>query len=726
MPNMIRRNARQLTRDVRELAAGGFGSLATRLGWQATVARKGFETIGQAEFGFSTLIVDGEDKIAGGQLEKAYEQHLFTNTCVNYIATRQAGVPLRFYRESMVAGERQLDRADDHPVARAFAWFNPSQSDYEAWEWVSSWTLITGQGPILIEPRGPTTPAGIPFELWPLYPNGLTPIRSSTQGISGYRYAVDGAEIYLLPEQIINFREFSTDERWSAMGRLFAGRQEIITDLRARRWNDELLKRGVHVSGTLESDNQISADKADAIRRHFETKYAGAKNANRVVVLHDGLKFKPTTLGHTDIGFLEQLNLTKQDIAMAFGIPEELLGAKSANYAALKEKRKIFWEDTMRSRMRRIEAVLNSTVLPRLAPELRCYFDYSEVEALQPDRSEQIKAGQAAIAGAMMTPNEYRVQVLDLPEVPGGDVLMIGRGLQPLEAALAEAAGATPARDRDAGEASAQASRGLPGLARALRAFEGQVGVTKAPNPTAAALDLLQQRSERELYRAFQVHYLDMERQLSGYITTAGVDFAKSEHLILVEGRQAITARSEETVARAIEKSSGIVSEAIGLTGSLNLENTAAQEVLSGQARRIGNITLKEWETLRTDLQQSIAMGEGEAKAKARVSEFFQHRRKNALTIARTETSQAVNSASYSTLKQAAESGIAVRLQWSTQLDSETRDAHVQANGLQIDPTAERFNVGGDALRYPGDAANGTAENTINCRCKAVPVLLKG
>lgn len=723
MANLIRRTARRLSRDMRELAADGFGGMATRLGWRPEALYKGFETIGEAEFGFSNLLVDGEDKIAGGQLELAYEQHLFTNTCINYIATRQAAVPLRFYRETVVGNERQLEPADDHPVARAFSWFNPQQSDYEAWEWVAAWTLITGQGPILIEPRSESTPAGIPFELWPLFPNGLTPIRSATRGITGYRYAVHGREVYFLPEEVINFREFSTDERFSAMGRLFAGRKEIITDLRARQWNDELLKKGVHVSGTLESENQMSVDKADAVARSFEKKYAGSKRAGRVVVLHDGLKFKPTTLGHSEIGFTEQLNLTKQDIAMAFGIPEELLGAKSANYAALREKRRVFWEDTMRSRMNRVEAVLNSTVLPRLAPELKAYFDTSGVEALQEDRADQVKTGKEAVAGALMTPNEYRVKVLGLPEVPGGDVLMIGRGLQPLEAALAEAAGASASAG---GAGEARAVPRLPGLARALKGFEGDVVVRKAPSDADRKLEELITRTETQLHLVLREHYSEMEKRLASYITATGADFAKSEQVMLIEGRRALIARSRTTIDRAVEKSGGIVTQAVGLEASFTIENTAAQEVLMGFDRRVSGITNREWTTLQGELRASIAQGEGEAKAKARVSEFFRHRRNNALTIARTETVQAVNSASYSALKQAAEKGIPVALEWSTQFDSHTRDAHAQANGMRINPLSESFVVMGESLRYPGDAANGSAENTINCRCKAVPVLVEG
>jgi HK97 family phage portal protein len=486
---------RRLGRDLRELTADAFAGLAQRFGWKPPVeyVPLGYETIGEAEFGYavspSGVTIEDETSLAGGQLEKAYEHHLFTNTCVNYIATRMAGVPLRFYRSTIVDNETQLEPADDHPVAKAFNFFNPHQSNYEAWEWLHSWTLIAGQGPMLKEPRSSTTPDGIPFELYPLYPNGLRPIRSTTKGLLGYRYALNGKETFLLPEDVVVFREFSTDVRFSAMGRLFAGRKEITTDLRAREWNDRMIKQGVHISGTLETEQDMSADKAATVREVFERKYAGSSQAHRIMVLHSGLKFNPTTFAHTDIGFIDQLKLTKEDIALAFGIPEELLGAKSANFAALREKRRVFWEDTIKARTRRIEAVMNSSVLPMLAPELVAYYDFSDVEALRQDQAQLVKTAKEAVASGTMTINEARIKVLELDEIEGGDALFIARGLQPLEAALAEAVELPPDTTADDGAGDRDSSRaavsGRGSVAHALASIRGdhEAAIFKAEDP---------------------------------------------------------------------------------------------------------------------------------------------------------------------------------------------------------------------------------------------------
>lgn len=723
MANRIRREVRQWRHDLSEIAVDSLTGLAQRISG-IPVHTRDYSNIGPSEMaGTDSLVVEGEDQLAGGQLKVAYEAHLFTNSCVNYIANKRAGVPLRFYTTQMVNGEPVLTPADDHPVARAFSWFNPHMSSYEAWEWLESWMLLAGKGTMAIETPGPDTPAGIPFELWPLYPNGLTPIRSPRDGLSGYQYQIEGRARTFLPEEIVEFREFSTLRRFTGMGRLYAGRGEILTDLRARKWNDELLKHGVHIAGTLETDESITPDGAKAIKRTFNKQYGGADSAGRVAVLWDGLKFQPHTLAHKDIAFVEQLNMTKEDIAMAFGLPLELLGQKSANFASLQEKRRIFWQDVMVARGQRVEAVMNDTVLPQLAPELTVRYDYSGVDAMQADQNALVKTANEAVAGSLMTINEARKGVLSLEDIDGGDVLMIGRGLQPLEAALADAAS----------EGSDDASRALPPregqVARALKSMQGNTGVVKAADPVLAEIAKLHDQTELRVQNILNEQFRQIELNLGPHVTDPHL--VKAEEVILVDGRKAIIARSEPALRKAAEIAGGIVSQAIGVTGSLDLRNTAAEVVLRSHAKHIKGVTLRSWDTLKTSLVEGLAQGESEKTLKARVSHHFRNARSNSLTIARTETAQAINSASLSTMTEARRlHGINVQAEWNTVIDGVTRDGqpageadHISAHGLKITPGDELFEVSGERLRFPGDTENGSLENTINCRCSLRPVL---
>tara|TARA_R110000868_G_scaffold391271_1_gene661212 strand:- start:1013 stop:2470 length:1458 start_codon:yes stop_codon:yes gene_type:complete len=80
--------------------------------------------------------------------------------------------------------------------------------------------------------------------------------------------------------------------------------------------------------------------------------------------------------------------------------------------------------------------------------------------------------------------------------------------------------------------------------------------------------------------------------------------------------------------------------------------------------------------------------------------------------IARTETHGAAN---YGAFAAADETGLLLDKEWISAEDERTREDHALANG-QIVGKDEPFDVGGEAMMYPGDPA-GSAANVVNCRC---------
>jgi len=91
-----------------------------------------------------------------------------------------------------------------------------------------------------------------------------------------------------------------------------------------------------------------------------------------------------------------------------------------------------------------------------------------------------------------------------------------------------------------------------------------------------------------------------------------------------------------------------------------------------------------------------------------------------AAMIARTETHGAANAGAFAA---ADETGLLLDKEWISAEDERTREDHALANG-QIVAKDVPFDIGGDALMYPGDPS-GIAEQVINCRC-AMGWVVKG
>jgi uncharacterized protein with gpF-like domain len=93
--------------------------------------------------------------------------------------------------------------------------------------------------------------------------------------------------------------------------------------------------------------------------------------------------------------------------------------------------------------------------------------------------------------------------------------------------------------------------------------------------------------------------------------------------------------------------------------------------------------------------------------------------RSRAAMIARTETHGAAN---YGADAAARATGLDLRKEWVSADDERTRESHAEANG-QIVGMNDAFDVGGEALMFPGDP-EGSPENTINCRCSVAHIVV--
>jgi uncharacterized protein with gpF-like domain len=86
--------------------------------------------------------------------------------------------------------------------------------------------------------------------------------------------------------------------------------------------------------------------------------------------------------------------------------------------------------------------------------------------------------------------------------------------------------------------------------------------------------------------------------------------------------------------------------------------------------------------------------------------------RSSAERIARTETHTASERGSYDAAKA---SGLDMVKEWASAEDQRTRESHAQADG-QIKEMDQPFEVGGEAMQFPGDPSAHIRE-IVNCRC---------
>lgn len=678
---------------------------------EAIAERKAYDQVGKTEVAsMLSSQFTGQPQQNLQTLASLYELHPWVKICSSYIAGSLSGVPLRVWKAiGYDDGAEILEPADDSPVGRMFRWINPQQSPSEFVEDLTSWLLLCGEAYVAFTDPGPSSPRGIPAEMYVMLSPFVEKIVSPRSGVVFYRYQVGGDVALFEAADVAYFKTFSPAGRFRGQAAATAGFETIQTDQAVRLFNRRLLNQGVHLSGVLETENEdLNRESAEEIRKSFENQYGGATNAARVAVLWGGLKFNPQTILQKDIMMTEQVAQHRDEIIALFGLKPELLADKFANKATAETVRRMAYEDTILGRWgQRIESVFSSTGLSKFDPDLRVRFDTRRVPALQTSQTERADVAGKNVAGGIMTANEVRTQILGLSESdqPEADVLSFN-GV-PLRR-LATEAGAPPA--------------GKPVV---------KFGAVEFKDPTnAARFEQLRLASEARTERAIRAVLRDLQVEIRSATSRSDVGnalMARLEQIFLVEGRNVAAFQSaavlRETILQASEMEIGALA-AGGIVGVFDVKPVRALARLANQEQRIRDMMGRNWIDLRQSIGEGLSVGETTEQLNARTARFFDGMRANAPTIARTEVNAALNGATQDVAIAAVRAGADVVSVWVTAKDELVRTPpkskfdHRQADGLTIIPGKEIFVVSGERLEYPGDSWNGaSAGNTINCRC---------
>jgi HK97 family phage portal protein len=104
------------------------------------------------------------------------------------------------------------------------------------------------------------------------------------------------------------------------------------------------------------------------------------------MILEGGLDWKPMSWTPADMDFIAGKHAAAREIALAFGVPPQLLGIPGdATYANYREANAAFWRGTVVPLVRKTAAALTGWLGPRFLG-CRVEADLDGLPALQPER----------------------------------------------------------------------------------------------------------------------------------------------------------------------------------------------------------------------------------------------------------------------------------------------------------------------------------------------------
>lgn len=323
--------------------------------------------------------------------EEGYRRNVIAHRCIAMIAAGAAGVPWKLTekrgRTRRVVEQHALLALLDRP--------NPLQGSTELCDMLYTHRLIAGNAFLhAVGPRGEA-----PLELHVLRPDRVAIIPGAGGVPKAYRYSIDGRSVDMAVDaitgqsRVLHLKTVNPLDDWYGMSPMDAAAYSIDQHNQCAAWNQSLLQNGARPTGALmvkAAEGQpamLNETQFTRLRQQLDEQFAGAANAGRPLLLEGGLEWKEMSLSPRDMDFVQIKHSSARDVALAFGVPPQLLGIPGDNtYANLQEARLALWEQTILPLLETVTDALNNWLVPMFADGLALQPDTDAIPALAAKR----------------------------------------------------------------------------------------------------------------------------------------------------------------------------------------------------------------------------------------------------------------------------------------------------------------------------------------------------
>jgi len=319
--------------------------------------------------------------------------------CLQLVAQQIATLPLRFrggYEPMWVSNPDPVwfgggvGTAVFAAVSSMYAWgdaFLWATSRYET-GYVQAWTVLDPQMVVVeADPRG------------------------------GRRYKIK--EHYLDPDDVL---QISRDPRGGLRGTsaLEGYASNVASAIAAETFAADLYTGGGVPWAVLQTTRPVDEAQAAELQAKWMTR-ASARGGAPAVMGPD-VSFKEFAFNPKDLALLETREWDAKQIAAAFGVPAFMLNMEQAgglNYSNPEMLFSTWWRTELYPAAHRIAAHL-STWLPRGS-----WVEFDPSILLRPDLKTEAEVWLSLLAANVVTPDEVRAAVLDLPPLTEGEALAL-------------------------------------------------------------------------------------------------------------------------------------------------------------------------------------------------------------------------------------------------------------------------------------------------------------
>lgn len=364
--------------------------------------------------------------------ERSAMQMTAVYACVRILSEAIAGLPLHLY-------EYGCDGSKEKAVGHPLYFLLHDEPNKEMTSFVFRETLMThlllwGNAYAQVIRNG----KGEVIALYPLMPNRME-VNRTDKGQLYYQYTtssddaptVEGSTAVLMPEDVLHIPGLGFDGL-VGYSPIAMAKNAIGLAIATEEYGAKFFANGAAPSGVLEHPGTIKDPQR--VRDAWMSQFSGSRNAGKVAVLEEGMKYTPISISPEQAQFLETRKFQINEIARIFRVPPHMVGdLEKSSFSNIEQQSLEFVKYTLDPWVIRWEQSLQRTLLSS-EEKKRYYFKFNLEGLLRGDYASRMTGYATARQNGWMSANDIReLENLDrIPAELGGDLYLINGNMLPL------------------------------------------------------------------------------------------------------------------------------------------------------------------------------------------------------------------------------------------------------------------------------------------------------
>ena len=364
--------------------------------------------------------------------ERSAMQMTAVYACVRILSEAIAGLPLHLYKYGC---DGSKEKAVEHPL-----YFllhdepNKEMTSFVFRETLMTHLLLWGNAYAQVIRNG----KGEVIALYPLMPNRME-VNRTDKGQLYYQYTtssddaptVEGSTAVLMPEDVLHIPGLGFDGL-VGYSPIAMAKNAIGLAIATEEYGAKFFANGAAPSGVLEHPGTIKDPQR--VRDAWMSQFSGSRNAGKVAVLEEGMKYTPISISPEQAQFLETRKFQINEIARIFRVPPHMVGdLEKSSFSNIEQQSLEFVKYTLDPWVIRWEQSLQRTLLSS-EEKKRYYFKFNLEGLLRGDYASRMTGYATARQNGWMSANDIReLENLDrIPAELGGDLYLINGNMLPL------------------------------------------------------------------------------------------------------------------------------------------------------------------------------------------------------------------------------------------------------------------------------------------------------